>query len=99
MNPANQCIEQLLQDLKKIESESISKKDYKTAAEQWGTALLQRQYYGLKNQIEELHCGPSFAVAVELLKENLEKEKTNSLKLNMQMVRAYGAQTRLPWGD
>jgi hypothetical protein len=42
MNEANQCIENLLQDLKEIEQEAIFKGDYKTAAEQWVTALLQR---------------------------------------------------------
>jgi len=47
----------------------------------------------------EQDCGLSFAVAVEMLKENLEQEKTNYVMLNMQMVRAYGAQTKLPGRD
>jgi len=34
-----------------------------------------------------------------MLKENLEQEKTNYVMLNMQMVRAYGAQTKLPGRD
>jgi hypothetical protein len=61
-----------------------------------GNSFTAKKYYGLKNHIEALHCGTSFVVAVEMLKENLEREKDNSVRLNMQMVRAYGAQTKLP---
>jgi hypothetical protein len=96
---ASRCIENLLIDLNKIEEEFISKEDYQTASEYWSRVLFERQYYGLKNYIKRLHCGTSFNAAVEMLRDNLEEGKINFLGNNIKMVKAYGAQTKLPGGD
>ena len=96
---ANKCIENLLGDLKIIEKENISKEDYKTAAKCQGAALLRRQYYPLKEQIKQLHSGTLFAVSVEGLRDNLEQGDVKIAMGYMQMVRACGAQNKLPGGD
>jgi len=93
---AKKCIEYLVKDLDSIEKGSISKGDYKTAAEEWGIALMQRQYYELKGTIEQLHCGVSFSVAVEKLRDDLEEDASKkTIELGLQMIRAYVAQTKL----
>jgi hypothetical protein len=89
------CIDYLLSDLGQIEKDSLRRKDYDSAAEQWELSLMQRQYHVLKDQIRALHCGPSFVESVEMLRDNLAQKKASSIRMNLLMIKAYGAQTKL----
>lgn len=99
MSHAQDCIENLLKDLEKIQP-FISKGDYVNAAEKWKLAMFERQFIIQKEKINnETHCGSSFVQAVEMLKDALYKKDNTQVKNAYNFVKIYGAQFKLPNRD
>lgn len=90
-------IDGIVEGLERIHEESIAKGDFQKAASDLHGALLQNNFYGLREQIfVGPHCGSSFVLSVELLKEALGQGNQTSIEHYYKLVRAYGAQTHLP---